>query len=112
MRRLGQMLRLWKREYVYEMMRLGLEVTPFRALEHIAGVHHIAVTMGRGLRETGIPRGPGSGVRQCRRARHRQIRLPAGERVPYLHYYYTDLWFRRHKLSDIGHVAANHPCGT
>ena len=104
----GQMLRLWKREYVYEMMRLGLEVTPFRALEHIAGVHHIAVTMGRGLRETGIPvdlalvsgsaAGHDIGKFGCR----------PGERVPYLHYYYTDLWFRRHKLSDIGHVAANH----
>ncbi len=50
-----QMLRLWKREYIYEMMRLGLEVTPFRALEHIAGVHHIAVTMGRELKEAGVP---------------------------------------------------------
>lgn len=104
----GQMLRLWKREYVYEMMRLGLEVTPFRALEHIAGVHHIAVTMGRRLRETGIPvdlalvsgsaAGHDIGKFGCR----------PGERVPYLHYYYTDLWFRRRKLSDIGHVAANH----
>ena len=31
-----------------------------------------------------------------------------GERVPYLHYYYTDLWFRRRRLTDIGHIAANH----
>ena len=31
-----------------------------------------------------------------------------GERVPYLHYYYTDQWFRRRRLTDIGHVAANH----
>ena len=31
-----------------------------------------------------------------------------GERVPYLHYYYTDLWFRRRHMSDIGYVAANH----
>ena len=51
----GQMLRLWKREYVYEMMRLGLEATPYRALEHIAGVHHIAVTMGRALKKTAFP---------------------------------------------------------
>ena len=82
----GQMLRLWKREYVYEMMRLGLEVTPFRALEHIAGVHHIAVTMGRRLRETGIPvdlalvsgsaAGHDIGKFGCRPV----------ERVPYLHY--------------------------
>lgn len=58
-----QMLRLWKREYIYEMMRLGLEVTPFRALEHIAGVHHIAITMGRGAEGGRGARGPGSGIR-------------------------------------------------
>ena len=28
--------------------------------------------------------------------------------MPYLHYYYTDLWFRRRRITDIGHVAANH----
>ena len=27
-----QMLRCWKREYVYELMRLGLEATPYRTL--------------------------------------------------------------------------------
>ena len=42
-------LRLWRREFVYELMRLGLEVTPYRTLEHIAGVHHIAVTAARAL---------------------------------------------------------------
>ena len=103
-----QMLRLWKREYVYEMMRLGLEVTPYRTLEHIAGVHHIAVTMGQALKGTGIPvdlalvsgsaAGHDIGKFGCR----------PGERVPYLHYYYTDLWFRRRRLTDIGHIAANH----
>lgn len=103
-----QMLRLWKREYIYEMMRLGLEVTPFRALEHIAGVHHIAITMGRELKEAGVPvdlalvsgsaAGHDIGKFGCR----------PGERVPYLHYYYTDLWFRRRRLTEIGHVAANH----
>ena len=52
---LGQMLRSWKREYVYELMRLGLEATPYRTLEHIAGVHHVAMTAARGLRRAGIP---------------------------------------------------------
>ena len=32
----------------------------------------------------------------------------AGERVPYLHYHYTDQWFTRQGLSAIGHIAANH----
>ena len=105
---LGQMLRSWKREYVYELMRLGLEATPYRTLEHIAGVHHLAMTAARGLRRAGIPldlalvsgsaAGHDIGKFGCR----------PGERVPYLHYYYTDLWFRRRRITDIGHVAANH----
>lgn len=104
----GQMARLWRREYVYEMMRLGLEATPYRTLEHIAGVHHVAVTAGRALKKSGVAvdlalvsgaaAGHDIGKFGCR----------PGERVPYLHYYYTDLWFRRRRITDIGHVAANH----
>ena len=105
---LGQMLRSWKREYVYELMRLGLEATPYRTLEHIAGVHHVAMTAARALHRAGVAldlalvsgsaAGHDIGKFGCR----------PGERVPYLHYYYTDLWFRRRRITDIGHVAANH----
>ena len=101
-------LRLWKREFVYELMRLGLETTPYRTLEHIAGVHHIAVTAARALRKSGVAvdvalvsgaaAGHDMGKFGCR----------PGERVPYLHYFYTDQWFRRRRMTDIGHVAANH----
>ena len=101
-------LRLWRREFVYELMRLGLEVTPYRTLEHIAGVHHIAVTAARALRKSGVAvdvalvsgaaAGHDLGKFGCR----------PGERVPYLHYFYTDQWFRRRRMTDIGHVAANH----
>ena len=101
-------LRLWKREFVYELMRLGLEVTPYRTLEHIAGVHHLAVTTARALRKSGVAvdvalvsgaaAGHDLGKFGCR----------PGERVPYLHYFYTDQWFRRRRMTDIGHVAANH----
>ena len=101
-------LRLWRREFVYELMRLGLEVTPYRTLEHIAGVHHLAVTATRALRKSGVAvdvalvsgaaAGHDLGKFGCR----------PGERVPYLHYFYTDQWFRRRRMTDIGHVAANH----
>lgn len=101
-------LRQWRREFVYELMRLGLEVTPYRTLEHIAGVHHIAVTAARALRKSGVAvdvalvsgaaAGHDLGKFGCR----------PGERVPYLHYFYTDQWFRRRRMTDIGHVAANH----
>lgn len=101
-------LRLWRREFVYELMRLGLEVTPYRTLEHIAGVHHLAVTAARALRKSGVAvdvalvsgaaAGHDLGKFGCR----------PGERVPYLHYFYTDQWFRRRRMTDIGHVAVNH----
>ena len=101
-------LRLWRREFVYELMRLGLEVTPYRTLEHIAGVHHLAVTAAHALRKSGVAvdvalvsgaaAGHDLGKFGCR----------PGERVPYLHYFYTDQWFRRRRMTDIGHVAANH----
>ena len=101
-------LRSYRREYVYEMMRLGLEATPWRTLEHIAGVHHVALSVARELKRAGVSvdlslvsasaAGHDIGKFGCR----------AGERVPYLHYYYTDQWFRRRHMEDIGYVAANH----
>lgn len=48
-------LRCHRREYVYEMMRLGLEATPWRTLEHIAGVHHVAMCVARDLKRAGAP---------------------------------------------------------
>ena len=103
-----QFLRSYRREYVYEMMRLGLEATPWRTLEHIAGVHHAALSVARDLKRAGVsidlPLVSGSaaghdiGKFGCR----------PGERVPYLHYYYTDQWFLRRHMGDLGYVAANH----
>ena len=103
-----QFERSCRREYIYEMMRLGLEATPFRTLEHIAGVHFVALSVARDLKRAGADvdlalvsasaAGHDIGKFGCR----------AGERVPYLHYHYTDLWFRRRHMADIGYVAANH----
>ncbi len=101
-------LRSCRREFVYEMMRMGLEATPFRAMEHIAGVHHVALSVARDLKKAGFPvdlalvsgaaYGHDIGKFGCR----------PGERVPYLHYYYTDQWFERRGLDDIGYIASNH----
>lgn len=101
-------LRSYRREFVYEMMRLGMEVTPYRTLEHIAGVHHVALTVARAMKRSGVPvdlalvsaaaAGHDFGKFGCQR----------GERVPYLHYFYTDRWFSRRHISDLGYVAANH----
>ncbi len=101
-------LRRWREEYVYELLRLGREVTPFRTCEHIAGVHHVSMTVSRAFKAGGgkidlglisaAAAGHDIGKFGCR----------PGERVPYLHYYYTDQWFSWRGLGALGRIAANH----
>ena len=101
-------LRYFREEYIYELLRLGREVTPFKTLDHIAGVHHVAMKTARAFKRnggkidlalmSGAAAGHDIGKYGC---------LP-GERVPYLHYYYSDHWFSQRNLNTIGHIAANH----
>ena len=104
-RRFQKRLRM---EYVYELLRLGREATPFRTLEHIAGVHHAAMTVARAFKAGGgrIDLGLMSGAAAAHDIG--KFGCLPGERVPYLHYYYTDLWCSRRDLNSIGHIAANH----
>ncbi|MEA5143073.1 MAG: cytidyltransferase-related domain protein [Oscillibacter sp.] len=104
----NRFLTAWQEGYLYEVMRLSGELTPFSTLPHIAGVHHVAMTVARELKVSGealdlalvsaAAAGHDVGKFGC---------MP-GERVPYLHYYYTDRWFERIGLPEIGQIAANH----
>ena len=103
-----QFLARFRGEYIYELLRLGVEVTPFKTLHHIAGVHHVAMTVSRafkaggGLIDLGLISGAALGHDIGK------FGCKPGERVPYLHYYYTDQWFTRRGLTTLGHIAANH----
>lgn len=103
-------LTAFREEYVYELMRIGREIMPFDTLAHVAGVHHIAMHIGRQLKKAGVP--VDLGLISAAAAGHDigkyGCRDTEIKRIPYLHYYYTDIWFRRHGLSEIGHIAANH----
>ncbi len=101
-------LNAWRGDCVYETMRLSAETTPFSTLEHIAGVHHVAMTMARELRAAGgeVDLAMVSASAACHDIGKFGCRT--GERVPYLHYYYTDQWCTRRNLPDVGHIAANH----
>ena len=100
--------RRFRAEYIYEMLRLSREVTPFRTLDHIAGVHYVAMRVARafhasgGLIDLGLISGAALGHDLGK------FGCKPGERVPYLHYYYTDQWFTRRGLTALGHIAANH----
>ncbi len=101
-------VRFWREEFVYEMMRLNAEATKFRTLQHIAGVHYVAMHIGRGMYAagssidlallSGAAAGHDLGKFGCK----------PNEKVPFMHYYYTALWYEGHGLPYIGHIAANH----
>ncbi len=101
-------LHCFREEYVYELMRLGQEVTPFRTLGHIAGVHHIAMTAAQGLQAAGVD--IDLALISAAAAAHDigKYAFRPGERVPYLHYYYTDQWLLERDMENISHIAANH----
>ena len=84
-------------------------MTPFRTLDHIAGVHHVAMTGLPGLPRRRRADRSGPDLRRRRRATiSGKFGCKPGERVPYLHYYYTDQWFTQRGLTALGHIAANH----
>jgi nicotinic acid mononucleotide adenylyltransferase len=101
-------LAAWEEEHLYALMRLSDELTPFCTLSHIAGVHHVAMTVARELLAGGeavdLP------MVSAAAAGHDvgKFGCMPGERVPYLHYYYTDQWFDRIGLPAVGQIAANH----
>lgn len=101
---------VFTKDYTYEMMKLNQEIMGYNTLDHICGVHYLALHIARQLKLAGLPidlgRVSGSaaghdiGKYGCKKA---EIR-----RVPYLHYYYTDQWFKRNDMPYIGHIAVNH----
>ncbi len=98
----------FKKVFVYEMMRLAQEITPYTILEHIAGVHNLALNIGRQMKEADTP--VDLPLLSAASFLHDigKFGCKNGERVPYLHYYYTDQWCKAANAPNIGHIAANH----
>ncbi|KPU45921.1 phosphopantetheine adenylyltransferase [Oxobacter pfennigii] len=98
------------RDYIYEMMKLSKEVMGYSTLDHICGVHHLALTLGRQLKKKGIPVDLGrvSGAAAGHDIGKYGCKGVELIRVPYLHYYYTDQWFKKFDINYISHIAVNH----
>lgn len=106
----AKFLSRFNEQYIYEIMRIGREVTPYDTLAHVAGVHYIAMHIGRQLAKANVPVDLGliSGAAAGHDLGKFGCKDNEAKRIPYLHYYYTDIWFKNNGLSDIGHIAANH----
>lgn len=103
-------IKAFKKDYIYEMMKLNGEVFKYNTLDHICGVHYLSLHIARQLKDkqiqidlgrvSGAAAGHDVGKYGC-----------IGEelkRVPHLHYYYTDQWFKKHNINYIRNIAINH----
>jgi nicotinic acid mononucleotide adenylyltransferase len=103
-------IKAFKKDYIYEMMKLNGELFKYNTLDHICGVHYLSLHIARQLKDakvqidlgrvSGAAAGHDIGKYGC-----------IGEevkRVPHLHYYYTDQWFKKHNINYIRNIAINH----
>lgn len=97
-------------DYIYELMKLSSEVYNFNTLDHICGVHFLSMFIAKQVKELGIPIDLGrvSGAAAGHDIGKFGCKTSALKRVPYLHYYYTDQWFKRHNINYIRNIAINH----
>ncbi len=97
-------------KFIYEFMRIGIDITPFNTLGHISGVHYVAMYMAYQLYQVDFPVDLGiiSGAAVMHDIGKYGCRAFEEKRVPYLHYYYTNYCLSRNALPNIAHIAANH----
>ncbi|SKC40244.1 nicotinate-nicotinamide nucleotide adenylyltransferase [Maledivibacter halophilus] len=102
--------RAFQDEYIYEMMKLNEEIMGYSSLQHICGVHYLALFIGRQLKSSGLPIDLGrvSGSAAGHDIGKFGCKESESERVPYLHYYYTGEWFKKHNIVYIRNIAINH----
>ncbi len=99
-----------KENYIYEYLRLVKENTPYNILGHISGVHYIAMHVAAQLYQAEVPIDLAlvSGAAAGHDIGKFGCRPEEAKRIPYLHYYYTDDFFKRNRMYAIGHTATNH----
>lgn len=100
----------FKKQNIYEMMKLNYEVTGHSTIEHILGVHHLAMTIARQLKNLGttIDLGRVSGAAAGHDIGKFGCRPEEKNKIAYYHYYYTDEWFTKLDIKYIKNVAVYH----
>lgn len=101
---------LYKSNYLFELMKLDMFLTGHNTLEHVAGVNYLSLYIGRQLKKLGVPIDLGivTGSSLGHDIGKYGVRENELDRVPYLHYFYTEYWFKKYDMQSIGHIATNH----
>jgi nicotinic acid mononucleotide adenylyltransferase len=100
----------FKNDYIYEMMKLNQEIMGYTTLDHICGVHYLAMRLARQLKALGISVDLGrvSGAAAGHDIGKYGCKPEEARRVAYYHYYYTGEWFEKRHISYIRNIAVNH----
>ncbi len=103
-------LAAFRYDYIYELMKLSSELFPYTTLEHITGVHYLAMFIARQVKAAGIPVDLGivSGAAALHDIGKFGCRPEESHKVAYYHYYYTEEWFYRKGIQYIRNIAVNH----
>lgn len=106
----NKFLKAFTHNYTYEMMKLSEDVFGFNTLEHICGVHSLSMHLARQLKSKGfsVDLGRVSGAAAGHDIGKFGCKASELKRVPNLHYYYTDEWFKRYGINYIRNIAINH----
>ncbi|HSN67049.1 MAG TPA: cytidyltransferase, partial [Fusibacter sp.] len=92
--------RAYIHDFVYEMMKLNQEVIGYTTLDHICGVHHLAMKTARQLKASGYPIDLGrvSGAAIGHDIGKFGCKPDEMSRVAYYHYFYTGEWFEKRHI--------------
>jgi nicotinic acid mononucleotide adenylyltransferase len=103
-------LRHFRIDGVLEVMKMSQEFLGFTTLNHVLGVHALAMKIARQLQAKGFA--VDLAIVSATSINHDIGKFGCkGEeikRVAYLHYYYTKEWFDRYNMPVLSHVAMNH----
>lgn len=97
-------------DYIYEMMVLNHEIKGYSTVDHISGVHYLAMYIARQIKAQGIAIDLGwvSGAAALHDMGKFGCLPDEVKKVAYYHYYYSDLWFRDRDITYIRQIAVNH----
>lgn len=96
--------------WIYELMKIDKSITGHNTIDHVIGVNYISLSIARQLKQLNLPVDLGivNGASLGHDIGKYGVRSEEIERVPYLHYYYTEEWFNKFHIEKIGHIATNH----
>jgi len=97
-------------DYVSEMMKLSQDLHGRTTLEHVSGVHYLAMKVARQLKKLGFPvdLGKVSGAAAGHDIGKYGCKKEELKKVAYYHYYYTGEWFKKRGITYIRNIAINH----